>query len=959
MLFAIVTVEKGPTGKVGIAFALRSDGTVVIKEVADDSPFASSVIRPGMAILNINDIPCDGLDAAQIGALFKTQPAKVRIVAALLEDGVKASNIQVATADELATGKIGLEFEDGADGNVVISKVAEDGAFAATAIKKGMRILSINKVSCNALEAKQVSAIYRSLPDLVTVFAGNLGRSAGDKLTFPKAAMSFFEATAMKNESGKVGLYFKEESDGTVTITKISDTSPFASTNIKDANLTILTINGVSCHGLRANQIKAIIGAIPDSVSVIGVKRGSLPPAVEARNMQVATAEKNANGKIGLKFRRESGSNVVITDIADDSPFASTGIATGMSILSVNNMACTDMTAGQVRSFMSSLEGPITLVCGKLYPQRKKAQGPAMKMGRPIAVSEDKNPNGKVGLSFADRTDGSVVITKIAEDSPFAGTDLKPGMTILTINTISCHGKDASKIRSFFQSLPDTITLIAAERSDDDGDIEAKDLQVVTANKDSSGKVGLAFVKTSEGLVVITNIADSSPFANSTIRKGMTILTINNVYCHGMDAEQIRSLFKAVPDPITLVAAKLSGAKTPRASISAIQPVAVMANKNASGKVELSFADNYADGTVVITKIPDSSPFADTALTKDMTILTINGVPCHGFEANQIKAMLGTLESPITLVAANMTAESAGMRAKEVQYASANRNEAGKVGLSLIDKDDGSVVIKSISDSSPFAGSNIREGMAILSVNEVSSEGMDAEGIRSLLLSLPEPITIFAGSLTTIQGLTARRASSKSIETAEFTKQIVSVTAQKNAKGKIGLSFADRDGSVVVARISKESPFAETEITKNMSLLTINTISCADLSASQVASIVSTLPDTVTIVGATLDGMRAKDIQVITADKNTENRVGLSFVDKRDGSVVISSISESSPFAPTMLSKGMCILTINGISCHGMDANQIKALFRAVPNPITLCAGLLNETTEASVKSGNFEVQSL
>jgi len=67
------------------------------------------------------------------------------------------------------------------------------------------------------------------------------------------------------------------------------------------------------------------------------------------------------------------------------------------------------------------------------------------------------------GISFSRLDDGKVLISKIQRNGLFAGTDLKVGMEVVSINNIYCSGRPIDTVSSIVDDADGTIRIKAQE----------------------------------------------------------------------------------------------------------------------------------------------------------------------------------------------------------------------------------------------------------------------------------------------------------------------------------------------------------------------------------------------------------------------------------------------------------------------------------------------------------------
>ena len=132
-----------------------------------------------------------------------------------------------------------------------------------------------------------------------------------------------------------------------------------------------------------------------------------------------------------------------------------------------------------------------------------------------------ENKKTKTGIGFKKR-DQAIVINKISEGSLFSGTDLHVGYECLSVNGQTIRDpKHALKI--VMDSIGE-VTLIACS-----GGPRPQGTAVTIVKKKSGDyKPGLWFRPLNKVLVRISDIDESGPFANTSLRPGDVCLSINN-----------------------------------------------------------------------------------------------------------------------------------------------------------------------------------------------------------------------------------------------------------------------------------------------------------------------------------------------------------------------------------------------------------------------------------------------
>jgi len=164
-----------------------------------------------------------------------------------------------------------------------------------------------------------------------------------------------------------------------------------------------------------------------------------------------------------------------------------------------------------------------------------------------IVVAIKSTRNATLGISLIG--DGKVVITNIAPDGLFAGTDLKVGMEVESINNTKCT--TAGHAVALMREAEEHVAIVAWEkdtvRSRPAGDDAAgwkvhtstpvqpqPEVITLVITKPSKrlepsrkSKLGMAVHCSNGGKMTVASIDPKGPFAKTKLEVGMIILTVN------------------------------------------------------------------------------------------------------------------------------------------------------------------------------------------------------------------------------------------------------------------------------------------------------------------------------------------------------------------------------------------------------------------------------------------------
>jgi len=298
----------------------------------------------------------------------------------------------------------------------------------------------------------------------------------------------------------------------------------------------------------------------------------------------------------------------------------------------------------------------------------------------------------------------------------------------------------------------------------------------------------------------------------------------------------------------------------------------------------------------------------DSPLKVGMAIKSVNGILCDYLKLYQVIMVLKNVEGELTV------------KAEHVGYYSATVKKTAdtKLGIMMIDRDE-QFYITAISDEGLFAGSDLKVGMRIVSINKQPCEGLAMQEVVELCKGPEEELTIMAEDPGFIS--------------AEVTKE--------SADTKCGISLRNIDGKLIIATINPEGLFASTDLTPGLKVLRINNKEMKDKSVQQALKIIKKAVGPVSILAD-----KAGFYSVTAHKPAPDAKVGIKLKPKGD-SVIVSYIGENSLFADTELQEGMRVISINNNSCRGLTAMEAIQYVINAEDEVTIFA---EDTAESGSK---------
>jgi C-terminal processing protease CtpA/Prc len=464
------------------------------------------------------------------------------------------------------------------------------------------------------------------------------------------------------------------------------------------------------------------------------------------------TVQKPADDSaIGLSLNYYDGGKIVARCILDDGLFHGSSLKAGFVLVSVNETPVKGLSTAQaMQLFLDAPAGDLTVV--------------AEDVGLRITSFVKEASNTKVGIGLKERN-GSIIISNIAEDGVMAGTDIQVGQRLLGVNGVPCQGLTSKEAISLFKEL-DAITVM----TEDIG------LTSVTVKKESPDtKIGIG-IKSINGFLVISSIAEDGLFGGTALKVAQKLVSVNSKYCDNLTKQEAIQLFKDAESTIVVV--------TEDAHL-----ISVTAHKESvDTKLGLALAD--LNEFAVITSVAEDSPFAGTALVPGLRILCVNNTLCKGLSKQEVVDVLKRTAGDVTIIA------------EKVGYITAvavKQSPDDKIGIGLKDM-TGNIIVSSIAENSLFVNSELKVGHRVISINKMSVMGMDKYQAIKLFQTADSTITVMAEDV----GLVGATVVKPSVD------------------AKVGIGLKERNGDLYISSIYDSGLFTTTDLKEDMKLLSVN-----------------------------------------------------------------------------------------------------------------------------------------
>jgi S1-C subfamily serine protease len=341
------------------------------------------------------------------------------------------------------------------------------------------------------------------------------------------------------------------------------------------------------------------------------------------------------------------------------------------------------------------------------------------------AVALKPEASTKLGFTYKVYPD-QIVIASVKEGSIFDGTPLKEGNEIISINGTEVKGMDKEGFRSLLTNLPEgNVTIVMNEI------VPLTILRIAAIKPEPTSKLGFTY-KYIGNKIVVASVKDDGIFADTELKKGQEIVSINSKRVAGLNKDQFRGLLQSLPQGKIIISVK----DIIEFSIMKIETTKPTADS------KLGFMYKVLDDGIVVASVNDSGIFANTALSKGMEIVSINGKNVQKMTKERFRAYLSTIPAGnVTFVVVDQPKKWA-KRGTTLTCTAMKEADDTKLGFTYKVMKDGAT-IESVGEYGIFASTDLAPGQEIVSVNGTPVAGKDRMEFRELLTSLKAgPVTI-------------------------------------------------------------------------------------------------------------------------------------------------------------------------------------------------------------------------
>jgi C-terminal processing protease CtpA/Prc len=250
------------------------------------------------------------------------------------------------------------------------------------------------------------------------------------------------------------------------------------------------------------------------------------------------------DAKVGISFRGQGTESSPVLIAAVRGLFASnTNLVPGLHVESINAVNVEGMSSESVARLVIDAEaGEVTIVAsGVLFACKKRRKED------PVGFSLQKN-------SALD----AILIVRIARDGYLANSGLQVGQKVTFVNGVRCPTSTMDVIALLQKHKEVYIVAVdlseAARTRSRQTASQADEMVLASVENSSCGRLGIAFRKCPQtDVIFITNVSENGLFAESELKAGQRLVSINGTPCPDSTVAAIRLILQ-VKGTLTLAA---------------------------------------------------------------------------------------------------------------------------------------------------------------------------------------------------------------------------------------------------------------------------------------------------------------------------------------------------------------------------------------------------------------------
>eukprot|EP00538_Stauroneis_constricta_P013261 CAMPEP_0119546404 /NCGR_PEP_ID=MMETSP1352-20130426/838_1 /TAXON_ID=265584 /ORGANISM="Stauroneis constricta, Strain CCMP1120" /LENGTH=606 /DNA_ID=CAMNT_0007591109 /DNA_START=70 /DNA_END=1890 /DNA_ORIENTATION=- len=390
-LISVRVFKDKSSTKLGIVFGTERN-RLHIASLSPNSRLNSTPLRSGDRIVSINGMLCQSLSPQQAADIIGAVNNDYVTILAEVPDGdpnQTALSVFKAKSDE----RLGVYFKS-KNGCLQLGISKKPGALGPDPlIRAGDYVVEVNDIPCSGATPKAASALVSNFSVLVTLLLSSTTAPniSSRRITLPDIADSLrsmpraSSATALGEmddvESGivrwqgrepmyvsttvhkptkdaRLGITLRtvdERDEQHIEITKINPDGLLGASSLR-AGLRIVSINNQHCMDSKIEDILDLLNSVVGLLHIVALNESGYGSYVQAM-----AVKKFPTSKIGVLFQRK-GRRLRIATIKPESPFASSVLNKGDSVLAINNMPASGLTPTEAAGIVTNARDYVTIL---------------------------------------------------------------------------------------------------------------------------------------------------------------------------------------------------------------------------------------------------------------------------------------------------------------------------------------------------------------------------------------------------------------------------------------------------------------------------------------------------------------------------------------------------------------------------------------------------------------------
>jgi C-terminal processing protease CtpA/Prc len=823
---------------------LRLTGDVFISEIVPKSFGANTCLLTGMHVISINNTLA--IEKHEAAEQLRNSTGNLTVLAQQ-PGGPPTAQAHYATATVPSAlmrenrENPGIVFNQGGSNStgrstVIIDEIDPQGPFAHSKLRVGMQVVSINNFSCETPSIAHCMLTRASQDRMVTILA---------KQTCQAAAGTIVTATVVKaTTDSKLGIMLGMNQDH-VIVRYIREGGLLDGSRLEPGMILHRVNNTFIPKGMHNKKVSQLLSTLHGAITFLAeapTASGDSPtPSELLQTIQTATLWIRGipDQAFGLKLARSASNKrrTVVSHLEEGGMAAVAGLKIGMFLLAINDVPIFSSSQAPEEVAMSLIqqvrEGtPVTLL----------VQDPPPVVPPVITGTVVKDtPSTKVGIRMRMHQN-RVAIIGILEGSAAAtlATDLLAGMLIQSVNNIDCSEQTAEYVANLLADLQEERITIVAVTPDCKVDVSNYVTAAVSTDKPQDAD---ALFDYNDGKVYVSKVGVEGPFRGTAFRRGMEILTINNMECALLTPTGIQALFSESSSEESDRFVTLLAVRPP------FQPgmrTQVLCKETPDTTLGMTFRTVNNNSKVIITNIADGSLASTTDLAPGMELMLVNNSPLQGLSIESAAKLLHDATGQVTLVVGDPSnaSERRGLMTATLERPEGNDQP---LGVSVQRDAHGKIVVTAIAADSLAAESGLEKGMELMSINNVDCQSLKALDVTALLTCTTGTVTLLAERPAVIRG---------DLVTAAMVKT--------TPMSKLGITVSQTNNSskVLVKAIVPDMLCSTTDLNVGMWIKAINNQDVSNSNALTVAKLLGAQNSTVVVLAETTNETFDEEPQV-------------------------------------------------------------------------------------------------